>query len=221
MCPCWQGQGVPAYLTPPHPRPGRVPSGCGWEKVPRLREWRSPAPARCMTGAREEIPSPALGLPLPKGLLCLQSSAGPEPALLLGTDHLLWPVQVPVMLKSQPIFPLKQAQPVTLGTARWRKTAASRGGGGGRGWGWGWTEAIPSTGTQSQDRLLDPNFQSKFSSAVWGFRLLPKRHSGPEGGHQRQTQPHSGRRSCLGLIFIFLNYESMITHFQETLEVQN
>ena len=118
MCPCWQGQGVPAYLTPPHPRPGRVPSGCGWEKVPRLREWRSPAPARCMTGAREEIPSPALGLPLPKGLLCLQSSAGPEPVLLLGTDHLLWPVQVPVMLKSQPIFPLKQAQPVTLGTAR-------------------------------------------------------------------------------------------------------
>ena len=67
------------HLPPPHPRPGRVPSGCGWEKVPRLREWRSPAPARCMTGAREEIPSPALGLPLPKGLLCLQSSAGPEP----------------------------------------------------------------------------------------------------------------------------------------------
>lgn len=87
-----------------------------------------------MTGAREEIPSPALGFPLPKGLLGLRSPAGSEPALLLGTDHLLWPVQVPVMLKSQLISPLKQAQPVTLGTARWRKTAVSRGGG--QGWGW-------------------------------------------------------------------------------------
>lgn len=205
---------MPAYLTSPRPRPGRVPSGCGWEKVPRLCEWRSPTPCPMhdLTGAREEIPSPALGLSLPKGLLCLHSPAGPEPALLLGTDHLLRPVQIPVMLKSQPIFPPKQAQPVTLGTARWRKTVASRGGGRG----WGWTEAIPSTGAQSQDRLLGPHFQSKFSSAVWGFRLLPKRHAGPEGGHQPQTLPHSGRRSCLGLIFIFLNYESMITHFQET-----
>ena len=153
----------------------------GGKRCPGSVSGGLPPPARCMTRAREEILSPALGLPLPKDLLCLQSPAGPEPALLLGTDHLLWPVQVPVMLKSQPIFLLKQAQPVTLGTARWRKTAASRGGG--RGLGWGWTEAIPSTGTQSQDRLLDPNFQSKFSSAVWGFRLLPKRHAGPEGGH--------------------------------------
>ena len=91
--------------------------------------------------------------------------------------------------------------------------------GGGRRWGWWWTEAIPSTGTQSQDRLLDPSFQSKFSSAVWGFRLLLKRHVGPEGGHQRQTLSAShtpAEDHAWGLFFIFLNYESMIAHFQET-----
>ena len=192
------------------PAPAGCPVDVGGKRCPRSVSGGLPPPAQCMTGAREEIPSPALGLSLPKGLLCLQSPAGPEPALrpLL---HLLWPVQIPVMLKFQPIFSPKQAQPVTLGTARWRKTVASCGGGRG----WGWTEAIPSTGTQSQDRLLGPHFQSKFSSAVWGFRLLPKRHAGPEGSHQPQTLPHSGRRSCLGLIFIFLNYESMITHVQE------
>ena len=125
ICPCCQGQGVLAYLTPPHPRPGRVPSIVGGERCPGSVSGGLPPPARRMTGAREEIPSPALGFPLPKGLLGLRGPAGPEPALLLGTDHLLWPVQVPVMLKSQLISQLKQAQPVTLGTARWRKTSVS------------------------------------------------------------------------------------------------